>query len=348
MPERANYGAGTPIVAALEEIAWSTRLRIDKPYHFRFVSAQQAQPFTIAYYRWGTGGQQGPSPTRSASAAEFRAAIYFQSTTAAALAAFLRVACIIAAELAETAAEGFRVGHLTSPCTALRCLIERIGHAVSLADAIKNLPTVPIPSPPEAPLKPLFDVSTPIMRALYGTQRNWGQLAEVDFRKTSPKEVAYAVPEEEWSIRSSNVMNAIDKLEKRIPGTRLTYEVLCEFLHPSRGDLYGATVAAQATVDHHGTRHLHRTLNFGPKTLIGSADLQIILDKVMDVSVDIVRLLPSVLDDIETVSDYATKITREFAHSVANRNYKHLFTNRDPCPCLSGLRVRDCSRRGPP
>jgi hypothetical protein len=344
MPERANYGAGTPIVAALEEIAGALRMRLDKPHHFRFVSVHQAEPFTISYYRWGTSGQQGPSPTTSA--AEFRAAIYYQSTAAAALAAYLRVACVIATEFAETAAEGFRIGHLTSPCAALRCLIERVGHAVSLADVIKNLPTMPIS--PEAPLKPLIDVSTPIIRALYGTQRNWEKLVEVDFRKASSKEVAYSIPDEEWSIRASNVMNAIDKLEKRIRGARLTYEVLCEFGHPNRGDLYGATVAAQATADYHGTRHINRTLNFGPKTLIGSSDIQVVIDKVMEIAVDVVRSLPNILDEIEVVSDYATKITQDFAHRVANRNYKHLFTNRDPCPCLSGLRVRDCSRRRTP
>ncbi len=340
--EHANYGMGTPIVAALEELTRTVKLRIEKPHHFRFVSAQQAQPFTMAYYRWGIGGQQGPSPTSTATAAEFRAAIYYQSMAAAALAAFYRVACVIAVEFAEAAADGFRVGHLTSPCTALRCLIERIAHATSLADAIRNFPAASIPQ--ETPLKPLFDVSTAIMRALYGTHRDWGKLAKVDFRKTSQKEVVYAVSEEDGSIRASNVMNAIDKLEKRVPGTRLTYEVLCEFLHPNRGDLFGATVAAQATVDYHGTRHLNRTINFGQKTLMGSPDVQVIIEKMMDVSVDIVKYFPDVLDEIQTVSEHATKITREFAHNAATKHYKHLFTNRDPCPCLSGLRVRDCSR----
>jgi hypothetical protein len=185
------------------------------------------------------------------------------------------------------------------------------------------------------------------MRALYGTQRDWAKLAKVDFRKTSHKDVAYAHSDEEGSIRASNVMNAIDKLEKRVPGTRLTYEVLCEFLHPNRGDLFGATVTAQSTVDYHGTRHLNRTINFGHKTLMGSPDIQVIIEKVMSVSVDIVDYFLVILDEIKTTSEYSTKITREFAHKVANTHYKHLFTNRDPCPCYSGLRVRDCSRWKP-
>jgi hypothetical protein len=136
--EHANYGAGTPTVAALEELAQTVKLPIEKPHHFRFVSVQQAQPLTMAYYRWGVGGQQEPSPTRTATAAEFRAAIYYQSMTAAALAAFYRVACVTTVEFAEAAADGFRIGQLTSPCAALRCLIERIAHAASLADAIRE------------------------------------------------------------------------------------------------------------------------------------------------------------------------------------------------------------------
>jgi hypothetical protein len=297
----------------------------------------------MAYYRWGVGGQQEPSPTRTATAAEFRAAIYYQSMTAAALAAFYRVACVTTVEFAEAAADGFRIGQLTSPCAALRCLIERIAHAASLADAIRDLPTAPIPR--EAPLKPLIDVSTPIVRALYGTQRDWGKLAKADFRKITYKEAAYTVSEENESIRASNIMNAIDKLEKRASGTRLTYEVLCEFLHPNRGDLFGSTVSAQATADYHGTRHLDRTISLGPKTLVGSPDVQTIIEKMMDVSVDILRSFPAVMHEIEAISGYATKITQEFAHNIANKHYKRLFTNRDPCPCLSGLRVRDCAGR---
>jgi hypothetical protein len=137
--EQTNPGIGTPIVAAaLEELARTVKMRLEEPYHFRFVSAQQAQPLTMALYRWGINGQQGPSPTGTATAAEFRATIYYQSAAAAALAAFYRVLCVIAVEFAEAAADGFRVGHLASPCAALRSLIERIAHAASLADAIRK------------------------------------------------------------------------------------------------------------------------------------------------------------------------------------------------------------------
>lgn len=172
-----------------------------------------------------------------------------------------------------------------------------------------------------------------------------GKLAKVDFRKITYKEVADTVSAENESIRVSNIMNAIDKLEKRVSGTRLTYEVLCEFLHPNRGDLFGSTVSAQARADYHGTRHLDRTISLGPKTLVGSPDVQAIIEKMMDVSVDILRSFPAVMHEIEAISGYATKITQEFAHNVATKHYKHLFTNRDPCPCLSGLRVRDCAGR---
>lgn len=90
-------------------------------------------------------------------------------------------------------------------------------------------------------------------------------------------------------------------------------------------------------------RHLERTIGLGPKSLAKFPDIQVVTEKMLDVSADIVRHLPTAVDDIETFSAYATELTWDFAHKMVKR-YRGLFTNRDLCPCLSGMTVKDCIR----
>jgi hypothetical protein len=338
-PNFANYETKARIIAALDEVVAETRARIQKPYHFRFPSQLQAKPFEQAYHKWVVGGQVGPQPL--ADPASFRAAMYNQSTTASMLAAFPRVVSVISIEFAENSADGFRKGQLTVPCAALRSLIERIAHAVALSDAIKGMPAALVS--PETPLQTVLELGQIIAKALYGTQQNWTKLTQVDFREASHKDVAYILAAEDGGIKATNVLGSIDKLEKRVPGTRLTYEVLCEFLHPNRGDIYGSTTDARSLTDHYGMRYLERTMGLGPKSLAKLPDLLVVIEKMLDVSADIVRHLPTVLDEIETVSAYATKLTRGFAHKMV-KQYRGHFANRDLCPCLSGLTIKDCMR----
>lgn len=333
-------GAKEQIVAALDEAIVALKVRVSKPYSFRFVSQQQALPIVTAYAKWATPGQTGLQPT--ATAAELRAAIYDQARPASELAAFLRVSNVSALELAQTAVEGFMAGQVIVPYSVLRSFIERTAHAAALADVLKALPTTTTPL--DVPLKPLLELSGNIRKALYGTQRDWPELAKVDFRRASPKEVAYVAKEDVADLKASNVLTAVDKLEKRVPGSRLTYEILCEFLHPNIGDLMGTTLAANSFVDMHGTRHLVRIIGLGPKNLAGLPEQRVITTKLLDVCSDIVRHVPRVLDEIESVSISASEMTRKFAHMVAKR-HRHWFANRDLCPCLSGLNVRDCTRR---
>ena len=124
----------------------------------------------------------------------------------------------------------------------------------------------------------------------------------------------------------------------------MVYEVLCEFLHPNVGDLYGASLENSDLTDRYGVRHLTRHIGLGPKRLEHVPDVHRILTQMLNISADIVEILPVVLDDIETSSKYASRLTKKFAHKMV-KIYRAHFDNRDLCPCLSGLQVKDCARR---
>ena len=90
----------------------------------------------------------------------------------------------------------------------------------------------------DGPLTPVLDLREVIHKSLYATQREWTKLIKSDFRKTSVKDVQYVKKEHMADARPDNILKAIDKLEKIVPGTRLSYEILCEYLHPNVGDLW--------------------------------------------------------------------------------------------------------------
>jgi hypothetical protein len=67
------------------------------------------------------------------------------------------------------------------------------------------------------------------------------------------------------SALPDNILNAIDKLDKTVAGTRLAYEILCEYLHPNVGDLWGATLEADSSVDAHGDARKWAAARLAPK-----------------------------------------------------------------------------------
>jgi hypothetical protein len=80
----------------------------------------------------------------------------------------------------------------------------------------------------------------------------------------------------------------------------------------------------------------------GPKTYKGLPDQQVIRDKLFDVCCDIVIQMPMALDEIASIAERATRLTRRFAHGVV-KNYRKQFLSSDPCPCLSGRTVAACT-----
>jgi hypothetical protein len=269
-----------------------------QPEHrFRFVSAAQSLPYARAYALWIKNGEVGPQPV--ASTAEMRATVYDQAESASELRAFPKVAAIAGVELAEATLAGLRAGHIIITYTALRGLIERTAHAFATAAKLGKIKNAPV----DGPLGPVLELSGTIHKALYATQREWTKLVNSDFRKTSVKDVQYVKKPNVANALPDNILNAIDKLDNAVAGTRLAYEILCEYLHPNVGDLWGATLEAESLFDAHGTRHLTRRIGLGPKSYKGLADLQVIRDKLFDVCGDMVApLLGSKITSLWTMS----------------------------------------------
>jgi hypothetical protein len=325
------------LIAGLEALISASTKRIQKRNEFRAVSQVQSLPYQVALFEWDRKGRIGPEPY--ARPAEIRAMIYAHAEPASKINAFVKVAGVMIIELAEATIDGFREDRIIVAYTALRGLIERIAHATAFADALATVKS----APRDGPLTPVLELSEVVHKALSGTQREWSAVVKADFRQATAKELKYARKENIADAGAVNILNSVDKLDRHVAGTRLAYEILCEFLHPNIGDLWAATIAANASCDRFGTKHIVRRLGLGPKNSNGLPDQQSVYIRLMDICFDLVEHASVALDAVEAASQIATVLTQKFAHSAA-KDYREYFANTDPCPCLSGLTVKTCRR----
>jgi hypothetical protein len=321
---------------SLESLAKTLEEGVSKTFIFHLVSQAQAAPLERAYYLWVKGGSVGQQPGDPAS---IRSVIYNQASAAKQLEAFLQVLKTSIYETATVAAQGFKKRDIGVPIMLLRGLIERTANAVLLADGLIGLNVPAVKS--EFPNRALLEVSDKIARALYGTRVNWPGLSELDWRTAKKEDIAYARKELTADMQVKSVLTAIDKLNRRVPGSRIAYDVLCEYLHPNVGDLYGTTLCVSSSFDSYGTRHLVREIGAGPKDLSAAVDLNVIMSKALSICCEVLELLPAVVAELEAASLAANGMARKYAHKVRKR-YRDFFQKNDLCPCLSGLKVRAC------
>ena len=336
-PPKSYDAAERAMLATLYETARGQRDHLQKPFKYRLVSQAQAAPVERAYYTWIRAEKSGEEPVFDEGA--MRAAIYNQAAAARQLEAFIHVSRVSVFELCQGAIRGFEEKEVAVPYILLRSLIERTANIAALSDEVKALPSGP--TPPDFPHKPLIEVSDRIGRALYGTKVNWEALRDVDLHAVRKDDIAYIHKELTLDVSARNVLTSIDKLGKRVSGARVAYDVLCEFLHPNVGDLYSTTVRATSHSDAFRTRHLVREIGLGPKDLSTAPDLEALMDQVLPVCGEALRLLPSLFGDLHTASLAANRMAKKAAHKMRKR-YRSYFRNNDLCPCLSGRKVRDC------
>ncbi|MEJ1159542.1 hypothetical protein [Prosthecomicrobium sp. N25] len=325
------------VLNVLRELLSGFQARLKGGFNYRFVSQAQAAPFERAHYHWVKSGGIGAPPAFDVS--HFRAAVYNQAAAARQLEAFVHAQCVIACELCQAGIRGFEAEEVAVPYSMLRSLVERTAHVAWLADALKPLAKATLAS--DGSSTPLIESANTISKALYGTKMDWNKLRDVNLRSASKDEIAYIRTELTMDVSARNVLSSIDKLNKQAPGIRIAYEILCEFLHPNVGDLYSATRKAHDFKDAYGTRHLVREISLGPKDISGAPDLSRILVKTLEICCDALRVYPLALTDLFVTCDAADKLAKKFAHRVRKYN-RGCFKKNDLCPCLSGLRIRDC------
>lgn len=306
---------------------------------FRLASQGQATPAANSLAEWFSSGKPDTPP--GLSDASVRASIYNQSLVAHQASAFCHVSRSASYEHAKAVLMSLDSGSAVVPLALIRGLIERAALAESLRAKLSG-PFFEI-AKEEGYHEALreTDLMEVIGKSLYGTKIDWHKLTEVNFEKAKARDLNYRPKDQFLDVSANQILNNVDKLGKKVPGCRLAYDVLCEFLHPNVGDLFAATTRATVTIDGWGTRHLRREFSLGQSDFSGAHDLINCLNKALTVSRSVVELLPGVHSELERYGKELILLNQKSMHRVRKKQ-KHLFRGKDLCPCLSGRKVKDC------
>jgi hypothetical protein len=310
-----------------ETEAWSS------PHEFRFVSAAQAKPAANAVAAWiGSGSVGQPSVSRAA----LRAAMYDISRIGRQVSAFPTVSCLAVRELTIQLTAALQRKSGLAAMVSMRGIFERVALATWLSKRMEPFNAIERPTFEDA-----MDNAEPITRALYGTGLGWITIAGSNLRTLKAKDAAYKRVESSASTERIQILSAIDAVDKNIPGSRLAYEILCDFLHPNVGDLFSATTGTESLTDELGTRHLIRRLGPPEALFHGAVDVQGVIAQVFEIFGEVTESYPTVLEKLDKTAVSFERVCRSATHRSL-RKQRHLFKASDLCPCNSGKSVRRC------
>jgi hypothetical protein len=328
----------TDLQKALEETGTWLRANTPEVWAWRSVSAWELRDANQAVGKWVSSGQFDSPP--KVNDRGYVAGLFQLGRTASDIRAYRAVCASASMDLIEAALPPLRQQRLAVPFTMTRGLIERTAAAESLIQNVAPILESPAPTTEEA-FRKVFDTGEAITVALFGTKVDCEMLADSDVPTLSAKAVAYRPVEYAINLTAKQVLTAVDRLNKRIAGSRVAYDVLCEFLHPNVGDLLAASLDSSSFLDRLGIRHLEIILGRGSADLRKRPDVAHVLAAATGIATDIVSLIPIIHQELDRLAEIITSRTRKAMRPLLKKNM-HFFRRSDLCPCHSGKTIGVC------
>jgi hypothetical protein len=252
------------------------------------------------------------------------------------------VTSIVIRRLIDSIMDAHKRNDLTTLLGQLRSLIERIAHLHYLTQAVaKTLEETEGNEDRHAFLLSSHKIERDVSKALYGTAVNWESIADKDLARIDLKqEVGKGAKERLGPLFATQILDKIDSLNKRCVGTRATYEILCEFLHPNIGDLLASATDYLSSTDRFKVQHMVMEIDMDKKPF----GLEL-LSKVYE---HIVQLTQTCSDDFSTCANMDKALVASltaFTREVIKKN-RRAFRKGDVCPCSSGKQLFRCCGRG--
>lgn len=338
MANEYNYNeARANLLDSLAGFVNSQNNALKEPYKYRLTNQTLASSIELKMFE----AVQSDKPTRgdAFSHSEIRIAIYNLCKPAKQLGALIAVSRVLLVELCQSAVQGFESGQLSVPLMTLRAIVERLSFLNLVANDLRSFPSRPTS---KTSMNDVINLTKPIGGRLYATKLNWRKLFETDLRTASGEDLAYLHDPMKLDIAAKSILNAVDKLSRRIPGLRNAYDVLCEFLHPNVGDLISATVKVERATTRDHINFNVRNIGLGSKDLSLVVDQSKILSQILEIAKEAVDFGPELLSEIHQKYVSMNMVSKRNAHKL-RKKYREIFRSDDLCPCLSGLEVRRCN-----
>jgi len=180
----------------------------------------------------------------------------------------------------------------------------------------------------------------------HGTRIEWTKLFSLDpdeiFGTKGKDLIGYKPGEDRMDLTAKSVLGDIDKLDRELPGTRATYDILCEFLHPNVGGCIGVTGSAQPVpaAAGVGTPLVEKTLWAGPPVgfvLEGARFMSRLFEQFARTLEHYAGLLNQQPEARKACVALVQRINRQILTN--NPSFKHPYLE---CPCGSGNKLRFC------
>ncbi|HEY9772598.1 MAG TPA: hypothetical protein V6C81_02190 [Planktothrix sp.] len=188
----------------------------------------------------------------------------------------------------------------------------------------------------------------------------WGRRIDWEALVASPNMVAHeSLPYKPRDFyvnqTSENVLTTIEKLNKKIPGTSIVYETLCEFAHPNVGTVIALTRSVQSKTDSNRTEYEDHVIGLG----IPTASLMSFSKQFQTMFL----VLGACLEHVETLMKEKVVIERQRVLQLCQIVVRHHLSEKiieseerwirikdafDPysdCPCASGEKLKFCCRQ---
>lgn len=190
-------------------------------------------------------------------------------------------------------------------------------------------------------------VDTILAQRMGATRISWLELLNSDINqvfklKELKGKFEYQQGESAYNYKSKGVMSEIDQLNKKVAGSRVTYEILCEFLHPNLGTFLGITHSVRKhTEPRTGTPLIHKKFSVGapPDHLERCPELY---EKIFEKTSKILQQFIALIDiEAPPIRSELSKMAKEMISYRLKNNpgFKH---RNLLCPCGDGKPLKKC------
>jgi hypothetical protein len=232
-----------------------------------------------------------------------------------------------------------QAGDLLVPLICARSLLEQISHCNETLAFVREQPE---PRDRAPAWEVVGNVHEWLGKKTYGTRMDWmAFLSAAPGEIPKKKSVAYQREVNRIDRTAETILNAVDHLDKKVAGTRVIYEMLCEFAHPNVGSFFVAGVSCRMLPrDTTDVVWIEKHLGLEPPIEF-LRSFGVIIEKILKNLSQCLVHYEGLLHESNALSDKLLRMTQTIMrHAIAHR--KELFNAYDICPCGSTKKIKFC------
>jgi hypothetical protein len=227
---------------------------------------------------------------------------------------------------------------LLVPFIVLRSLLEHVARCHVVLEYTSKISELQEFDAAKAALGSIRDK---LQKEAHGTRIDWDKMvATSDYSDLKAKNVEYKPKELLADIKSSQILGAVDDLDKTLKGTRVIYELLCEFAHPNVGALLISTNKRNPWKDKNGVFWREQYLELVPPISFVRTSGQVVPQLLKKMAEALEHYL-QLLETAKVQSQKLERLTQVLIREAVSRHPER-FDIYETCPCGSSKKLKFC------